>query len=96
MDKQSPFIQLSIRDLGNPSPPATKSSLDKTIREKNSKYPNAVTIYPHMEVDITIKSSKSQLVHYRRLYEIKNTSENPIYEVVHGIATDVVTNLSDL
>ncbi len=49
-----------------------------------------------MEVHITIKSPKSQLVHYRRLYEIKNTSENPIYEVVHGIATDVEMNLSDL
>ena len=35
-------------------------------------------------------------MHYRRLYEIKNTSENPIHEVVHGIATDVETNLSDL
>lgn len=84
------------KGFGNPSPPVTKSSLDKTIREKNSKYPIAVTIYPHMEVDITIKSSKSQLVHYRRLYGIRNTSENPIYEVVHGIATDVETNLSDL
>ena len=49
-----------------------------------------------MEVNITIKSSKSQLVHHRRLYEIKDTSENPIYEVVHGIATDVETNLSEL
>jgi hypothetical protein len=84
------------KGFGNPTPPATRSSLEKTIREKNMKYPIAVTIYPHMAVDITIKSSKSHLVHYRRLYEIKNTSENPIYEVVHGIATDVETNLSDL
>jgi hypothetical protein len=35
-------------------------------------------------------------MHYRRLYEIMNTSENPIYEVFHGIGTDVETNLSDL
>jgi adenylate/guanylate cyclase family protein len=82
--------------FGNPKPPATKSSVEKTIHEKNTKYPAAVTIYPHMEVNITIKNPKSQLVHYRRLYEIKNTSENPIYEVVHGIATDVETNMSDL
>ena len=84
------------KGFGNPRPPATKSSVEKTIRERNANFPTAVTIYPHMEVNITIKSPKSQLVHYRRLYEIKNTSENPIYEVVHGIATDVEANLSDL
>ena len=82
------------KGFGNPRPPATKSSVEKTIQEKNTKYPTAVTIYPYMEVNITIKNPKSQLVHYRRLYEIKNTSENPIYEVVHGIATDVEMNLS--
>lgn len=49
-----------------------------------------------MEVNLTIKNPKTQLVHYRRLYEIKKTSENPIYEVVHGIVTDMETNLSDL
>ena len=84
------------KGFGNPRPPATKSSVEKTIRERNTNFPTAVTIYPHMEINITIKSPKSQLVHYRRLYEINNTSENPIYEVVHGIATDVESNLSDL
>lgn len=84
------------KGFGNPRPPATKSSVEKTIRERNTNFPTTVTIYPHMEVNITIKSPKSQLVHYRRRYEIRNASENPIYEVVHGIATDVESNLSDL
>lgn len=84
------------KGFGNPSPPASKPSMDKTIHQKNTKYPNVVTIYPYMEVNITIKNPKNQLVHYRRLYEIKNKSENPIYEVVLGIATDVETNFSDL
>ena len=83
------------KGFGNPRPPATKSSVEKTIQERNTKHPTAVTIYPYMEVNITIKNPRSQLVHYRRLYEIKNTSEIPIYEVVHGIATDVEMNLSD-
>lgn len=83
------------KGFGNPRPPATKSSLEKTT-EKTTKFPTAVTIYPYMEVNISIKNPISQLVHYKRRYEIKNTSENPIYEVVHGIATDVETNLSDL
>jgi hypothetical protein len=84
------------KGFGNPKLPAIKSSVEKTIHEIKTKYPAAVTIYPYMEVNITIKNPKSQLVHYRRLYGIKNTSENPIYEVVHGIATDVETNLSEL
>ena len=80
--------------FGNPRPPATELSVKKD--SQNMKFPIEVTIYPNMEVNITIKSPKSQLVHYRRLYEIKNTSENPIYEVVHRIATDMETNFSDL
>ena len=84
------------KGFGNPRPPATKSLVEKPNQERNTKHPTAVTIYPYMEVNITIKNPRSQLVHYKRLYEIKNTSENPIYEVVHGIATDVEMNLSDL
>ncbi|MGB7662579.1 MAG: adenylate/guanylate cyclase domain-containing protein [Nitrososphaeraceae archaeon] len=84
------------KGFGNPRPPATKSLVEKPSQERNTKHPTAVTIYPYMEVNITIKNTRSQLVHYKRLYEIKNTSENPIYEVVHGIATDVEMNLSDL
>lgn len=82
------------KGFGNPRPPATELLIKKN--SQNTKFPIEVTIYPNMEVNITIKSPKSPLVHYRRLYEIKNTSENLIYEVVHGIATDVETNFSDL
>jgi len=82
------------KGFGNPRPPATELLVKKN--SQNTKFPIEVTIYPNMEVNISIKSPKSQLVRYRRLYEIKNTSENPIYEVVHGIATDMETNFSDL
>jgi hypothetical protein len=84
------------KGFGNPRPP-TKGSTEKTNSyEHNIRYAKAVTIYPYMEVNITIKNSTTQLVHYRRLYEIQNVSENPIYEVVHGIATDVEVKLADL
>jgi hypothetical protein len=36
------------------------------------------------------------LVHYKRLYEIRNLSDEPIYEVVHGIATDVDKRFEEL
>jgi hypothetical protein len=84
------------KGFGNPRQP-TKGPTEKIKpHDGGERFSKAVTIYPYMEVNITIKSPKSQLVHYRRLYEIWNVSENPIYEVVHGIATDVETKLADL
>jgi hypothetical protein len=54
------------------------------------------TIYPSLEVNITIKNLKTMLVHYKRVYEIRNLSDEPIYEVVHGIATDVGKRFEEL
>ena len=54
------------------------------------------TIYPSLEVNLSIKNSKTQLVHYKRLYEIQNISGEPIYEVIHGIATDIEKTFDDL
>jgi Adenylate and Guanylate cyclase catalytic domain len=54
------------------------------------------TIYPSLEVNLSIKNSKTLLVHYKRLYEIQNISGEPIYEVIHGIATDIEKTFDDL
>jgi Adenylate and Guanylate cyclase catalytic domain len=54
------------------------------------------TIYPSLEVNISIRNLKTMLVHYKRLYEIRNLSDEPIYEVVHGIATDIDKTFEDL
>ncbi|MGC2382946.1 MAG: adenylate/guanylate cyclase domain-containing protein [Nitrososphaeraceae archaeon] len=54
------------------------------------------TIYPSLEVDISIKNFKTMLVHYKRLYEIQSLSDDPIYEVIHGIATDVDKTFEEL
>ena len=54
------------------------------------------TLYPSLEVNLSIKNSKTLLVHYKRLYEIQNISDKPIYEVIHGIATDIEKTFDDL
>jgi hypothetical protein len=53
-------------------------------------------IYPSLEVNISIDNSNTWLVHYKRLYEIQNIFDEPIYEVIHGIATDVEKTFDDL
>jgi hypothetical protein len=53
-------------------------------------------IYPSLEVHVSIGNSNTWLVHYKRLYEIQNISNEPIYEVIHGIATDVEKSFDDL
>jgi hypothetical protein len=94
----------SGKGFGNPKLP-TKGSyqmsspvVDSNDDEfKRSKRPRVTTpdntIYPYLEVNISIKNSKTHLVHYRRLYEIENISDEPICEVIHGIATDGETHL---
>jgi hypothetical protein len=93
----------SGKGFGNPKLP-TKGSyqmsspvVDRNDEFKRSKRPRVTTpdntIYSYLEVSISIKNSKTHLVHYRRLYEIENISDEPICEVIHGIATDRETHL---
>jgi hypothetical protein len=91
--------------FGNPKMPIKGSyPMSSAVVGRNNEFKriqrSTVTtysaIYPYLEVNISIKSSKTLLVHYRRLYEIQNTSDEPIYEVIHGIATDVEKTFDDL
>jgi len=53
--------------------------------------------YPFLEVDLTILDPNKMLVQHKRTYEVANISNEPIYHVLHGIATDVEKySLSDL
>lgn len=85
------------KGFGNPRPPMKGSShqLSKTSEQIVTKK-KITTLYPLIEVHITIKDPKTMLVHYKRLYEIQNISDQPIYEVIHGIATDVEKTFDDL
>jgi hypothetical protein len=55
------------------------------------------TTYPLLQVDMTILNQKTMLVQHKRTYEVVNISNEPIYQVLHGIATDVEKySLNDL
>ena len=55
------------------------------------------TTYPSLQVDMTILDPKTMLVQHKRTYQVANISDEPIYQVLHGIATDVEKySLNDL
>ena len=47
------------------------------------------TTYPSVQVDLTILDPKTMLVQHKRKYNVANISDEPIYNVMHGLATDV-------
>jgi adenylate/guanylate cyclase family protein len=55
-----------------------------------------VLLYPSIQVNITIKDPESMLVHYERINEIENGTEEPVRTVMHQIATDVPVTWNDL
>ena len=58
---------------------------------------NKTTLYPFVEVALELKDPQTQIVHYKRTYQVVNISDEPIYNVLHGIATDVEKHsLNDL
>jgi hypothetical protein len=92
------------RAFGNPklptkSPHQVPNAIVARKDEIEIKRPTVITnttIYPLLEVNISINELNTLLVHYKRLYEIQNISDKPIYEVIHGIATDVEKTFDDL
>ena len=54
------------------------------------------TIYNKIDVTLTITDLNTMLTHHKRAYYIGNTSDEPIYAVPHGIATDVPKSFMDL
>jgi hypothetical protein len=55
-----------------------------------------MTIYPPIEINMSIKDPKTMLIHYKRHYKIQSISDKPIYNVQHQIATDVEKTFDDL
>ena len=82
--------------FGNPKHP-TKGAAQRSKMGEEVIKRQQTTLYPFVEVDIEILDPKSMLTHYKRTYQIKNISDDPIYNVLHGIATDVEKHsLNDL
>lgn len=75
-------------DYGNPEHPSKGAAQRSKMGEELIKR-SKTTLYPFVEVEIVIKDPKKSLVHYKRTYQVKNISDDPIYNVLHGIATDI-------
>lgn len=80
---------------GNPRVPA-KHSFQRSRMSHELIKRRKTTLYPYMEVNISIEDPERMHVRYKRVYEIANISDEPIYEVLHGIATDVEKSFGDL
>ena len=68
----------------------------------NEKWPpkldpvSPLLLYPFIQVMIMIKDSDQMLVHYERINEIQNGTDEPVRTVMHQIATDVPVSWDDL
>ncbi|MDE1867908.1 MAG: hypothetical protein KGI08_09405, partial [Thaumarchaeota archaeon] len=81
--------------FGNPKHPTKGAALASKMEEYIQQI--KTTLYPFVEINLSIKDPKTMLVHYKRVYEIKNASNDPVYNVLHGVATDVPKNsINDL
>jgi hypothetical protein len=54
------------------------------------------TVYPYLEVNVTVKNSDTMQLNTKRLYEIENISDEPIHQVLHGIVTDIPKTFQEL
>jgi hypothetical protein len=82
-------------DFGNPNMPIGKTYQRSKMKKEIIKL-RRTTIYPYLEVNVTVKDSNIMKLKYKRLYEIENISDEPIYQVLHGIATDIPKTFEEL
>ena len=55
------------------------------------------TLYSSIDVELTVLDTEKMLVQHKRTYEVVNISNEPIKNVLHGIATDVnIPDFNDL
>jgi len=82
--------------FGNKSHPSKGEATRSRYGEELLKLQQTTT-YPLLQVDMTVLDPKKMLVQHKRTYEVVNISDEPIYQVLHGIATDVEKySLNDL
>jgi hypothetical protein len=83
------------KGFGNPKPPV-KGSFQRSKMGREVERMRKTTLYPRLEITMTLKDEEKQTVHYKRTYEIENISDEPIYHVLHGITSDVDKEFDDL
>ena len=74
--------------FGNKQHPTRGDAQTTRFWEEITKSQRMV-LYPMVEVELSIIDPKIMLVQHKRTYEIKNIVNEPIKDVLHGIATDV-------
>jgi len=74
--------------FGNKKPPTKGAALRSRYGEEVINL-QKTTLYPSISVDLSIENPETMLVKHRRTYEVVNTSNEPIKNVLHGIAIDV-------
>ena len=82
-------------DFGNSNVPIEQSYQRSKMKKEIIKL-RRTTIYPYLEVNVTVKDPNTMQLKYKRLYEIENISDEPIYQVLHGIATDIPKTFQEL
>jgi hypothetical protein len=75
-------------DFGNKIHPTKGESMRSKYGEEIERM-QKTTVYPFVNVEMSVLNPKSMLVRHKRVYGIENISTEPIRHVVHGIATDV-------
>jgi hypothetical protein len=83
------------KGFGNPTPPI-KGAYQRSKMKREILRQRKTTLYPLIQVNMTVLNSEMSLVRYKRLYEIKNIADEPIYNVVHGITSDIEKAFDDL
>ena len=74
--------------FGNPTHPTKGEFQRSKIHEEYDKVKNT-TLYPDIRIDLSIVDVDAMLVHHKRSYHIANITNEPIYNMLHGLVTDV-------
>jgi hypothetical protein len=74
--------------FGNSQHP-TKGAAERSKYGEEILKMQKTTLYPNLEVHLTITDPAKMLARHKRTYEVINISDEPIKFVLHGIATDV-------
>lgn len=74
--------------FGNPQHPS-KGAAERSKYGEEILRMQKTTLYPNLEVHLTITDPEKMLTRHKRTYELANISDEPIKFVLHGIATDV-------
>ncbi len=78
--------------FGNSKHPEKGASIRSKYGEEIIRL-QKTTLYPSIDLELTVLDPKKMLVQHKRTYEVVNISNEPIKNVLHGIAMDV--NISD-